>query len=67
MAHFNKDPATAGLDDIVSLLDDIDACGEDLTDWESDFIDDMLKRVEDGDDFSPGQREKIVQIYEARV
>jgi hypothetical protein len=69
MACFDKDPATASRDDIVGLLDDIDAGGRWLTAWEIDFIDDMLKLAESADkkDFSPGQREKIVQIYETLV
>jgi len=35
-----------------------------LSDWERGFIDDMSKRLGDGKSLTPGQAEKLDQIWE---
>jgi len=54
--------------DIISKLDDIDTYGENLSDWEIDFVDSMLKKTSDPD-YAPtlNEVEKIKEIYRDRV
>lgn len=49
------------------LLEDIDDNGDGLNSWECEFVDSMLKRLEDGGLLTESQREKIVEIHEQRV
>lgn len=53
--------------DIVSILDDIDNNGRALTSWEIDFLDEMLKKADQGYRFSELQVAKIKQIHARRV
>jgi len=46
-----------------ALLDDIEAEGEGLTDWERHFVEDVQRR----DVITMGQAEKIEQIHKDRV
>lgn len=50
-------------------LDEIDDEGSGLSDWEADFIDSMLKKVEGNTSYQPTDRElsKIKQILDERV
>ncbi|NEN87950.1 MAG: hypothetical protein F6K48_03110 [Okeania sp. SIO3H1] len=51
-----------------NFLDEIDMHGEDLTDWEIDFVNDMLKKTDD-ENYTPTPKEayRIKQIYSERV
>ena len=50
-----------------NLLDDIDSQGREITDWELDFIDQMLKKTDQG--YEPTVKEAAVirRIYGDRV
>jgi hypothetical protein len=39
----------------------------DFTSWEIDFIEEMYQLVEDGEDFTESQIEKIEEIWEERM
>jgi hypothetical protein len=54
-------------DEAQALLDDIDTNGTGLTDWEADFVDDMLKKTDDGYGPTNREAEKLCQIHEDRV
>lgn len=45
------------------LLDEIDNNGQDLTDWEVNFIDKMMKK---GKYFTKTEKNKLEEIYEER-
>ena len=49
------------------LIETIDDEGDDLTDWEITFVDDMLKKLKQpGVRLSAGERAKAEEIYEER-
>ena len=50
----------------ASLVNEINQ-GAELTDWEADFIDDMLKMIEKKQPFSQKQGATIERIYKQRV
>ena len=50
----------------ASLVNEINQ-GANLTAWEADFIDDMLKMIEQNKPFSPKQGEVIENIYKKRI
>lgn len=52
---------------LLGLLDDIDNDGHGVTDWEADFIDQMLKRMEAGEMPTQKQADTIRKIYSQRV
>jgi hypothetical protein len=58
-------------DEHRGMLDDLNDCGQ-LSDWEVEFVDSMLKRldnIDSGDDLgfiTDRQLEKLEQIYEER-
>ena len=49
-------------DDARDLLEEIDSVGKDLTEWEVDFVADLIDNWQG--DFEPRQIEKIQEIYE---
>lgn len=57
-----SDPRNEGwsIADIVLMISND---GNDLTEWEIDFIEDML----DLDEYNSTQEDKIIEIYHARV
>lgn len=65
----NNDPAAMQEErqQLFSDLDDIDNHGRYLTDWEADFVDQMLKLMERGDMPTRKQADMIGTIYRKRV
>lgn len=53
--------------ELLELALEIDDDGEGLTDWEADFLDQMIKRGEAGEDYTPIQADKIQEIHRERV
>lgn len=53
--------------ELTSLVDDIDDYGVGLTDWETEFIDSMLKRIDEGHELTEKQEKTIRKIYKDRV
>jgi hypothetical protein len=53
-------------EELASLVKEIDQ-GAHLTDWEMNFIDDMLKLIEKKTPFSKKQGETIERIYKDRI
>jgi hypothetical protein len=45
----------------------VDEHAEDCSSWETDFVEAMVKQLEEGRAFSPDQRRKMEQIDEERV
>jgi hypothetical protein len=54
------------LDAIISMLDDIDAIGVGVTEWEAEFVDRMLKLTDADKCPTSDQIAKIMQIHEER-
>jgi len=55
------------LDKARSMLDDIDHRGQQLTDWEIDFVDDLLRSTDKGIQPTDEQGQIIRRIYDQRV
>lgn len=55
------------LDDIKGILDDIDNKGRYLSDWEADFLDKMLGKVERGEYPTKREMAAIDSVYAQRV
>lgn len=53
--------------ELTSLVDDIDNHGVGLTDWETEFIDSILKQIDEGRELTEKQEKTIRKIYEDRV
>ena len=53
--------------ELTSLVDDIDNHGVGLTDWETEFIDSILKQIDEGRELSEKQEKTIRKIYKDRV
>lgn len=53
----------------IVWLDEIDEEGSGLSDWEAEFVDSMLKKIEGDQKYQPTDTEvsKIREIYEDRV
>lgn len=54
------------IEEIKALLDEIDDNGEDLTDWEANFVDKQLKRTDDGVMLSSKEISILQQIRDDR-
>lgn len=50
----------------AALLKRIDEEGEDVTEWECDFIESCLRRLDTGLPLTPEQRKKAEQIEQER-
>jgi hypothetical protein len=48
---------------LMGLLDDIDNCDREVTDWEADFIDTMMGLLDEGVQLTTDQIQKIHQIH----
>lgn len=53
-------------EEAVSMLYDIDNDGHDLTDWEIEFVESMMKKPKSAL-FTDAEIAKIKEIFEARV
>ena len=55
-------------DEAEDLVQEIDCCGSQLTDWEAEFIDSMLKALDDPN-WTPtrAQIRQIHRIYRTRL
>ena len=54
-------------EDYLDILLTIDQCGVTVSDWEADFISDMIERLQDGGGISPKQAEIIDRLYDTYV
>lgn len=52
---------------LVSMADDIDQHGRGLTDWEAEFLDNMMRLIEDNHDLTQKQGLTLEGIYRDRV
>lgn len=52
---------------VQEMLDDCKLCEDDLTDWECEFIGNLLEQVAEGRNLSKSQLEKLEQIWEERT
>jgi len=60
----NEDLSDADLYDFLLAADGVDGV---LTDWEANFVGDLIDRFDGKEpDFTDGQREKILEILEER-
>lgn len=49
---------------LEDMLDEIEGNLDWLTDWEKGFFYDMAERVDCGEELTPGQADKVCEIYE---
>lgn len=54
-------------EELLSMLDDIDDNGYGLTDWEIEFVNQMLVQVDEEIEFTEKQGAAIEKIYAKRV
>ena len=52
-------------EDFVEAVNEIDNCGEDLSEWEIEFISSLING--DWKHFTDKQKEQIVRIYEEKL
>lgn len=54
-------------DQALTLLEAVDHCGLAVSDWEAEFIDAMMKKIEErgpaGRSLTPGQVRKLQEIH----
>jgi hypothetical protein len=50
-----------------SLLDDIDNNGSSLTDWEIDFVEDMLRKTDNMERLTVNEAAKLQEIHDERT